>query len=156
MVLANDYKPFADIDFKNLAKPIDAFFEDVINYPFFIPELNTHILFTCPDIESIINEKLFFYVQYLWFYQILSTGNPITEIGYTNLNIDECLRILDKFKRAILAINKGILNQLEPLSQSQNKSLLLNKLKGSIRLHLNKFNVVNPQWQKFIINSLYS
>lgn len=156
MVEVNDYKPFADIDFKNLAEPIGAFFQDVISYPFFIPELNTHVLFTCPNIESILNEKLYFYIKYTGFLEILKTRNPVTEIGYTKLDIRECFRILDKFKRAILAINKGILKQLEPLSQSQSELLLTDKLKDSIRSRLNKFNVVSPQMQEIVINSLYS
>ena len=156
LVETNDYKPFADIDFKNLAEPIGAFFENIVNYPFFIPEFNTHVLFTCPDIESILNEKIYFYIKYIGFLEILKTRSPITEIGYTKLNIRECYRILDKFKRAILAINKGILKQLEPLSQSQSELLLTDKLKDSIRSRLIKFNVVRPQMQEIIINSLYS
>ena len=156
LVETNDYKPFADIDFKNLAEPIGAFFENIVNYPFFIPELNTHVLFTCPDIESILNEKIYFYIKYIGFLEILKTRSPITEIGYTKLNIRECYRILDKFKRAILAINKGILKQLEPLSQSQSELLLTDKLKDSIRSRLIKFNVIRPQMQEIIINSLYS
>jgi hypothetical protein len=156
MVETNDYKPFADIDFKNLAEPIGAFFENVVNYPFFIPELNTHVLFTCPDIESILNEKIYFYIKYIGFLEILKTRNPITEIGYTKLDIKECYRILDKFKRAILAINKGILKQLEPLSQYQSELLLTDKLKDSIRSRLIQFNVINQQIQETIINSLYS
>jgi hypothetical protein len=155
MVVVNDYKPFADIDFKNLAEPIGVFFKDTISYPFFIPELNTHILFTCPNIESILNEKIYFYIKYTNFLEILKTGTPITEYGYTRLDIRECLRILDKFKRAILAINKGILKQLEPLSESQSESLLTNKLKDSIRSRLIQFNVIIPQMQETIINSLY-
>lgn len=155
MVEVNDYKPFADIDFKNFTEPVNTFFENVINYPFFIPELNTHILFTCPDIESILNEKIYFYIKYTEFFEILKSGNPITEIGYTKLDISECFRILDKFKRAILAINKGILNQLEPLSQSQSESLVTDKLKDSIRSRLIKFRVSSPQLQEIIVNSLY-
>ena len=156
LVETNDYKPFADIDFKNLAEPIGAFFENVVNYPFFIPELNTHILFTCPDIESILNEKIYFYIKYTGFLEILKTGTRIIEHGYTKLDISECYRILDKFKRSILAINKGILKQLEPLSQSQSELLLTDKLKDSIRSRLIQFNVVSPQMQEIIINSLYS
>jgi hypothetical protein len=152
----NQQPDLADIDFKNLTEPIGVFFENVVNYPFFIPELNTHVLFTCPDIESILNEKIYFYIKYTGFLEILKTRNPITEIGYTNLDIRECYRILDKFKRAILAINKGILKQLEPLSQSQSGLLLTDKLKDSIRSRLIQFRVANPQMQEIIINSLYS
>jgi len=156
LVETNDYKPFADIDFKNLDEPIGAFFKDTISYPFFIPELNTHVLFTCSNIESILNEKIYFYIKYIGFLEILKTGTPITEVGYTRLDIRECYRILDKFKRAILAINKGILKQLEPLSQSQSELLLTDKLKDTIRSRLIQFNVINPQMQETIINSLYS
>ena len=156
MVEVNDYKPFADIDFKNLDEPIGAFFKDTISYPFFIPELNTHILFTCPNIDSILDEKIYFYIKYIGFLEILKTGTRIIEDGYTKLDISECYRILDKFKRAILAINKGILKQLEPLSQSQSELLLTDKLKHSIRSRLIQFNVINPQMQEIIINSLYS
>jgi ribonucleoside-diphosphate reductase alpha chain len=91
----------------------------------------------------------------LWI-EILKTRTRITEDGYTKLDISECYRILDKFKRAILAINKGILKQLEPLSQSQSELLLTDKLKHSIRSRLIQFNVINPQMQEIIINSLYS
>ena len=99
---------------------------------------------------------IYFYIKYTHFLEILKSKNPITEIGYTKLDIRECLRILDKFKRAILAINKGILKQSEPLYESQSESLLINNLKQLIRLRLIKFNVVNPRLQEIIINSLYS
>jgi hypothetical protein len=153
MVEANDYKPFADIDFKNLVEPVNNFFEDIINYPFFVPELNTNILFTCPSIDSILDEKIYFYAKYTRFLNELQSGRPITENGYTKLNVQECHRILDKFKRAILAINNGILKQSEGLVGSP--TISQEKLKSSIRQRFDKLEIDNSQIQEDIINGLY-
>lgn len=153
MVEANDYKPFADIDFKNLVEPVSTFFEDIINYPFFVPQLNTNILFTCPSIDSILDEKIYFYAKYTVFLKELQQGRPIMENGYTKLNVQECYRILDKFKRAILAINNGILKQSEALSGSP--SISQEELKSSIQLRFDKLEINNLQIQEDIINSLY-
>ena len=154
LVVTDDYKPFADIDFKTLHEPIDKFFDDVIEYPFFIPQLNIPILFTCPSIDSILNEKLYFYSKYIGFLQILKLRQPITEYGYTKLNIIECNRILEKFKRAILAINKGILKQNEPLQVVH--PISIEELKSSIRSRFNILQIIQPQLQEDIINGLYS
>jgi hypothetical protein len=154
MVVTDDYKPFADIDFKTLQDPIDKFFGDVIEYPFFIPQLNIPILFTCPSIDSILNEKLYFYSKYIGFLQLLKLRQPITEYGYTKLNIVECIRILEKFKRAILAINKGILKQSQSLQAVG--PISIEELKASIRSRFGQLQIIDPQIQEEIINSLYS
>ena len=149
MVITDDYKPFADIDFKTLQDPIDKFFGDVIEYPFFIPPLNIPILFTCPSIDSILNEKLYFYSKYIGFLQMLKLRQPISEYGYTKLNIAECIRILEKFKRAILAINKGILKQGDHAISNED-------LKAFIRSRFNQLQIRDPQVEEEIINGLYS
>jgi hypothetical protein len=154
MVVTDDYNPFADIDFKTLQYPIDKFFGDVIEYPFFIPQLNIPILFTCPSIDSILNEKLYFYSKYIGFLQLLKLRQPITEYGYTKLNIVECIRILEKFKRAILAINKGILKQSQSLQAVG--PISIEELKASIRSRFGQLQIIDPQIQEEIINSLYS
>jgi hypothetical protein len=102
---------------------------------------------------SILNEKLYFYAKYTQFLEILKSGNPITEVGYTKLNIPECYRILDKFKRAILAINNGILKQSEGLVGSP--TISQEKLKSSIRQRFDKLEIDNSQIQEDIINGLY-
>jgi len=150
MVEMNDYKPFTDIDFKRITEPVSSFFKDVVNYTFYVPELNTNILFTCPSINAILDEKLYFYAKYTVFLHYLKMNQPITEAGYTTLDIPECYRILDKFKRAILSINKGIVrkNQIGDFDEAT--------LKSSIQTRLEKLQITIPQLQKDIINSLYS
>jgi hypothetical protein len=87
------------------------------------------------------------------FLKELQQGRPIIENGYTKLNVQECYRILDKFKRAILAINNGILKQSEALSGSP--SISQEELKSSIQLRFDKLEINNLQIQEDIINSLY-
>jgi hypothetical protein len=150
MVEVNDYKPFSDIDFKRITEPVASFFKDVINYTFYIPELNINILFTCPSINAILDEKLYFYAKYTVFLHYLKTKQPIPEPGYATLDIAECYRILDKFKRAILSINKGFVRR----GQIANFDEAI--LKASIGSRLEKIQITNQQLQQDIINSLYS
>jgi hypothetical protein len=135
---------------KKITEPVASFFKDMINYTFYVPELNTNILFTCPSINAILDEKLYFYAKYTVFLHYLKTNQPITEAGYTTLDIPECYRILDKFKRAILSINKGIVrkNQIGDFDEAT--------LKLSIQTRLDKLQITIPQLQKDIIDGLYS
>jgi hypothetical protein len=150
MIEVNDYKPFSDIDFKSMKEPVATFFKDVINYTFYVPELNTSILFTCPSINAILDEKLYYYAKYTVFLHYLKTKQPITEVGYTTLGLSECYMILDKFKRAILSINKGIVRK------SQLGEINETTLKASIASRFEKLQITNPQLQQDIISGLYS
>ena len=133
-IMVDDFKQFSDIDFKEIPASVKPYFEESIAYKFFISELNQTVLFRCPNLGSLLNEKLYYYSKYFQFKKMLEERKPITEEGYENLTVIECDRFMDKFERAILAMNKGLqkqrdseLSQAELLEKEINyKKLLLN------------------------------
>ena len=102
------FRPFSDIDFKEISQVIKPFFERSIKYQFDIPDSDEKVLFNCPDVGSLINEKLYYYSIYTHYKYLLLYGHYITDPGYENLTIDECDRLLGKFGRAILALIEGL------------------------------------------------
>jgi hypothetical protein len=68
------------------------------------------------------------------------------------LNKFECQRFLDKFKRAILELNKGL--QKSKYTELLKDDLLL-KERNSIMRRLNKLGYKDKMLQEKIVNSLY-
>ena len=109
----NEYKAFCDIDFKDIPREINEYFENNHIDEFYISELNIPVLYQYPDINNILKEKLYYTYQYL-----LSIR---TEKDRRLIN--EYQRIIDKFQKQIqyiikiLSINKKsmikILNSLK-------------------------------------------
>ena len=112
--MINDYKQFSDIDFRDIPQTIKPFFETAKEYKFYISELDEHILFRCPNIGSLLDEKIYYYAKYSQFKNLLQQGIPITEEGYETLKIQDCNMFLNKFSRAILAMNKALQKQRFP------------------------------------------
>jgi hypothetical protein len=109
-----EFKAFSDIDFKEITEDLTQHFNNVIKYPFHIEELNTDVLFVCPHLKSIIDEKLYFYSKY-WDYAIqLEQGKKITDPGYENLTLKECNFYLEKFGKPIKALTLGLIKQIYP------------------------------------------
>jgi len=150
--MVDDFKQFSDIDFKNVPESIKDFFQNSIEYKFYIAELDEHILFRCPNIGSLLDEKLYYYSKYIEFKSLLDENQRITEPGYENLNKFECQRFLDKFKRAILELNKGL--QKSKYTELLKDDLLL-KERNSIMRRLNKLGYKDKMLQEKIVNSLY-
>jgi hypothetical protein len=103
-----DFKAISDIDFKEIPERIKPFFERSVDYQFEISELNEKVSFRCPDIGSLLDEKIYYYTQFSIFKDLLLRRQPITEPGYETLNIVECDRLLNKFKKAIISLNRGL------------------------------------------------
>jgi hypothetical protein len=102
------FRPISDIDFKQIPDSLKIFFERSVDYQFEIAELDEKISFRCPDIGSLLDEKIYYYAKYAEFKDLLIKRKRITEPGYELLTVDECERLLTKFKKAILSLNKGI------------------------------------------------
>jgi len=150
--MIDDFKQFSDIDFKDLPESIKPFFENAKEYKFFISELNTNVLFRCPNIGSLLDEKIYYYSKYTEFKKALEERNPITEEGYERLTIYDCNRFLDKFKRAILAMNKGLQKQrFAGILPDE----LLEKERSSIKKRLNKLGIIDETNVNNIVQSLY-
>ena len=161
-VLIDDYKQFLDIDFKEVSRDMISYFQDNLKeYNFEISlssDTKQNILFICPNLGSLLNEKIYYYVKYFKFKQILQNKKAITEDGYPAITIDECDRFLEKFKRAILIMNKGLQIQRQQPKEKQNQILHYDTLaseKESIKKRLNNFGFTNEHFQSKIVDSLY-
>ena len=123
-LLYNDgklFKAISDIGFGEINEDIRKFFDNLSYSPIYIKEfatkpididkIKTNALYITPTIDDMLAEKLFYYAKYLKFKTMLTKKEPIMEEEYSNLNIEECDRILFKFKRAILKLVEAILKR---------------------------------------------
>ena len=152
----DEYKQFSDIDFKELPENIVTYFEnDPREFGFEISlssDTKQNLLFICPNLGAILNEKIYYYTKYFNFKKLLQNKKQITEDGYQTLTIDECQRILDKFTRAILAINRGLLLQRAHQKHGSDITSLERK---SIKKRLDNLGYTNEKFQLKVIESLY-
>jgi hypothetical protein len=172
-IFLDDYRQFSDIDFGELDKNSVGFFKDIDELPHEIKELDQSVLFRFPKIDSLLDEKLYYYSKYSKFWEILHGVNLNTEIDvtirermyrepkkieeedYKHLTPDECTYYLEKFKKAILALNHGIQKKKFP---QLSKKELLEREKRSITNRLNNNNIQVPPYKLFkgrIVQSLY-
>jgi hypothetical protein len=151
-IMVDDFKQFSDIDFKETPVSVKPYFEKSIDFKFFISELNETVLFRCPNIGSLLDEKIYYYSKYFQFKKILEERKFITEEGYENVTIMECERYLEKFKRAILAMNKGLQKQRFPGILPDE---LLEKERNSIKTRLNKLGITDETLKIMVVQSLY-
>jgi hypothetical protein len=151
-IMVDDFKQFSDIDFKETPLSVKPYFERAIDYKFFISELNQDVLFRCPNIGSLLDEKIYYYTKYTEFKKMLEERKPITEEGYDKLTVIDCERFLEKFKRAILAMNKGLQKQRFPGILPDE---LLEKERNSIKTRLSRQGVADETLKTMIIQSLY-
>ena len=134
----DEYKPISDIDFKELPLEILPYFNRVFKYSFHIEELDTNVLFVCPYIGVLIDEKLYFYSKYMNFKLLLENGEKITEPGYENLQLADIVFYLNKFSRAILALSAGLIQQRNP---DLSNEMMLEKQKVFINKRLDEHKV---------------
>jgi hypothetical protein len=151
-IMVDDFKQFSDIDFKETPTNIKPYFDRSIDFKFFISELNENVLFRCPNIGSLLDEKIYYYAKYFQFKKQLEERKPITEEEYETLTIIDCDRFLDKFKKAIIAMNKGLQKQRFPGILPDE---LLEKERNSIKTRLTKLGVTDDLIKNSIVENLY-
>jgi hypothetical protein len=151
-IMVDDFKQFSDIDFKETPTNVKPYFENSVAYKFFISELDQTVLFRCPNIGSLLNEKLYYYSKYFQFKKMLEERTPITEEGYEKLTVMECDRFMEKFERAILAMNKGL--QKQRFSELP-KDELLKKEISFIETRLEKLGIKDETLVTDIVEKLY-
>ena len=83
---------------------------------------------------------------------MLEERKPITEEGYENVTTIDCERFLDKFKRAILAMNKGLQKQRNPEILPDE---LLEKERNSIKTRLTRIGTTDETLKTSIVENLY-
>lgn len=151
-IMVDDFKQFSDIDFKDIPHAIKPFFEKSKEYTFYISEIDEHILFRCPNIGSLLDEKIYYYSKYIKFKSLLRENQPITEEGYERLTSIECDRFLEKFKKAILAMNKGLQKQRFTGILPDELSI---KEVNSIKSRLEKLGIADENTKNNVLQSLY-
>jgi len=150
--LVEDYKQFSDIDFREMPSDVKDYFEKTNEYPFYIEEIGEQVLFKCPNIGALLDEKIFYLIKYMRFKQTLEYGRSVDEVGYQSLSLDECNRILAKFTRAIIALNSGLQKKrFAELAPNE----LLEKQKASIRARLDKMVRKDNKLKDLIVAGLY-
>jgi hypothetical protein len=145
------YKPLSDIDFKELPAELAPYFNQVHKYEFYIEELQTDVLFVCPHMGALIDEKLYFYSKYMKYKILLEKGKKITDPTYENVTMDDCDYFLNKFSKAIKGLTYGLEQQRNPDLAGD---MLLDKQKKFLSQRLDKFNVI-AETKSRLLNSLF-
>ena len=109
---------FSDIDFRQIPEDTQPFFEDIVSKSFEIPELDQDLLFEYPTIESLLNEKIYYYLKYFMSKKLFDGegkfSDPEGKIKdpkrYKDFKQQESNWFLEKFKRAILILNNTLHN----------------------------------------------
>jgi len=83
---------------------------------------------------------------------MLEERKPITEEGYEKITIIDCERFIEKFKRGILAMNKGLQKQRFPRILPDE---LLEKERNSIKTRLTRIGITDEALKTMIIESIY-
>jgi hypothetical protein len=113
-ILYNDnklFKALSDIGFGEIHEDIRKFFDNLSYSPFYLDEFQSSALFITPTLDDMLAEKLFYYAKYLKYREMIHKREPIMEQEYSNLTMEECDRILFKFKRAIVKLVEAILKR---------------------------------------------
>ena len=145
------YKALSDIDFKELPAELAPYFNQVHKYEFYIEELKTDVLFVCPHMGALIDEKLYFYSKYMKYKILLYEGKKITDPTYENVTMDECDYFLNKFSKAIKGLTYGLVQKRNPDLVGY---MLLDKQIQFLSQRLDKFNV-NGETKSRLLNSLF-
>jgi hypothetical protein len=95
-------------------------------------------MFRCPNIEAILNEKLYYYLKFIELRSLLKRNLPIVEAGYENTTLDELDYFMKKFKKSIRAIVDGLVLQkfgkVEPNNlRDKEKEVLINILNNNFK-----------------------
>ena len=105
------YTALSDVGFGKITDNVMSFFINSKNYQIIVPELNQTLVFKCPTIDAILDEKLYYYLKFIEFRNILKEGGQIFESGYENTKEEELNFFMTKFKRSIIAILDGLIIQ---------------------------------------------
>jgi hypothetical protein len=119
------FKAFSDIDFQEIEEHKKVYYSKCIQLKEPVDDLDVDVMFKCPNLLSLLNEKIYYYAKFK-----VMTYQEVLE-GITR---DECIRFMEKFKRAILALNKGYHIQKTPgMSDIERRPLEIDFLLTKLR-----------------------
>jgi len=93
-----------------------------------------------------LDEKVYYYAKYMEIKNLLTQNKPITNPEYKTTTIPDCERFLEKFKRAILPLNKGLQRQRGKPDAAEKKTMPKRLL---------DLKVTDPELIQAVIDSLY-
>ena len=148
--IMNGYNPIMDVDFREKQLINNPNADDFSKYLFNIPQLKQDILFICPSILSMINDKIYYYIKYYIFKINLYNGFQINEPGYENIQIEECERMLRKFKKSIVPMVKGYVNDY---NIKNNSTLSTNNF---LKNNISKIKMINKKYISSIVEEIFT
>jgi hypothetical protein len=140
------YTALCDVGFGKIGENVRPYFEHPQVFRMYNNTLEQELMFRCPNIEAILDEKLYYYLKFIQFRDILRRGSAIHEKGYEDMNTESLNFFIQKFKRSIKAIVDGlILQQSGNINQEEQRMLL--------QFRLNQFNA-NTNFKEDAIQSI--
>jgi hypothetical protein len=140
------YTALCDVGFGNISENVRPYFEHPQVFRMYNNTLEQELMFRCPNMEAILDEKLYYYLKFIQFRDILRRGSAIHEKGYEDMNTESLNFFIQKFKRSIKAIVDGlILQQSGNINQEEQRMLL--------QFRLNQFNA-NTNFKEEAIQSI--
>jgi hypothetical protein len=132
------YTALCDVVFGETKANVKPYFEHPKIFKLYNTELQTELMFRCPNIEAILNEKLYYYLKFIELRSLLKRNLPIVEAGYENTTLDELDYFMKKFKKSIRAIVNGLVLQkfgkIEPNNlRDKEKEVLINILNNNFK-----------------------
>ena len=140
------YTALCDVGFGNISENVRPYFEHPQVFRMYNNTLEQELMFRCPNIEAILDEKLYYYLKFIQFRDIVRRGSPIHEKGYEDMNPESLKFFIQKFKRSIKAIVDGlILQQSGNINEEEQRMLL--------QFRLNQFNA-NTNFKEEVVQSI--
>ena len=105
------YTALCDVVFGETKANVKPYFEHPKVFKIYNTELQTELMFRCPNIEAILNEKLYYYLKFIELRSLLNQGSTIQEEGYQDTTLGDLDYFMKKFKKSIKAIVDGLVLQ---------------------------------------------
>ena len=147
------YKALCDVGFGKTSEIVRPYFEHPQVFKMHNDELGEDLMFRCPNIDAILDEKLYYYLKFIQLRDIINQGSTIQEEGYEDMNVETLNFFIQKFKRSIKAIVDGLIMQqfgdIDKTEITDNERMIL-------QYKLNKFNANNNFKEELIKSVLNS
>jgi hypothetical protein len=144
------YKALCDVGFGKTSEIVRPYFEHPQVFKMHNAELGEDLMFRCPNIDAILDEKLYYYLKFIQLRDIINQGSTIQEEGYEDMNVETLNFFIQKFKRSIKAIVDGLIMQqfgdIDKTEITDNERMIL-------QYKLNKFNA-NNNFKEEVIKSV--
>ena len=144
------YKALCDVGFGKTSEIVRPYFEHPQVFKMRNAELGEDLMFRSPNIDAILDEKLYYYLKFIQLRDIINQGSTIQEEGYEDMNVETLNFFIQKFKRSIKAIVDGLIIQqfgnIEQAEITDNERMIL-------QYKLNKFNA-NNNFKEEVIKSV--